>query len=598
MTIKKFESGINRKVVVLICPLIKKHWKAYSGLTIIMLINLMLTLLIAAFFGRVMNAAVNSRLAELTQLIPWGSGLLLVSITANYCNSCLQSAAVYGIERDLKKMLYQHILYLRAQCLTSLRSGDLLSRFSNDINKIENMLGSRLVDLVRMPLIYITVFIYLLHINITLALVSWLVAPIAVTASSVFGFLIRRNSRMLNEVTGDNSQLINETLQGFFVIRSFVMEHLMLQRNTKQNDRIYHLQMKNAKLSGLYYVGGEIAGSLTLFVTLCLGAYFISNGSMSVGALVTFITLIGHMVYPLTGAAGNWVNFQRAAASAERIQEILDEPLEREQSRWQVQSPFVHMPIYSLEFRDLTFGYDAGKPVLQHFNLKVPADKKTAIVGLSGAGKTTLFSLLLRLYEPQEGMILINGLPIQSFSLKQLRTLIAHVPQETFLFNGTVRENLLLGSRASESEMICAARAATIDPFIRSLPEGYDTVIGERGMSLSGGQKQRIAIARALIKNAPLLLLDEATSALDNKTEAQVKVSLDRLMEKRTTLVIAHRLTTIQNADHIVVMEKGRIVQEGTHHYLMMESGLYRRLQQMGNTTPILSSYGRRFDDA
>ncbi|MDF2910171.1 MAG: transporter permease, partial [Sporolactobacillus laevolacticus] len=537
MVLQKIKAGINWRMVTLIRPLINKHWKAYAGLTVTMLVNLALTLLIAHFFGTVMNAAVNSRLSELVHLIPFGACLLLISIVSNYVQSCLQSSAVYGVERDLKNKMYHRILFLRAESFASLRSGDLLSRFSNDISRVENMLGSRLVDLIRLPLIYITVFIYLLHINTTLALISWLIAPVAVIASSAFGFLLRRNSRKLNELAGDNTQLISETLQGFFVIRSFVMEHLMLQRNGKQNDRLYALQMKNAKLSGLYYAGGEIAGSVTLFTTLCFGAYFISNGAMSVGSLMTFMTLIGHMVYPLTGAAGNWVNFQRAATAAERIQEVLDKPLEQRTLHIKrFMDHIFQMPIYSIEFRDLTFGYESGKPVLRHFSLNVSAGKKTAIVGLSGAGKTTLFALLLRLYEPQEGNILINGLSIRSFTLPQLRSLIACVPQETFLFNGTIRDNLLLGRDVSETVLVHAAQAADADGMIRALPQGYDTVIGERGVNLSGGQKQRMAIARAIIKDAPLLLLDEATSALDNKTEAFVKNSLDRLMRNRTTL--------------------------------------------------------------
>lgn len=572
--------------IQLIGPLIKKHWRAYTGLTAVMLVDLALTLGTASYFGKVTDAAVGSRLSELTWLIPVGAGLLVLTITVNFFDTFFESAAVYGVTRDLKEALYQHMLLLRTGTMNSLRSGDLLSRFGNDITAIQNMLGSRLVDVVRLPLIYLSVFIYLFQISPVLSMVSWGIAPIAIAGSMIFGLLLRRNSRKVNRLTGDNTQLVNETLQGFHVVRSFVMERLLVRRHVKQNQDLYNLEMKSARLRGFYYAGGATASALTFLVSLCLGAYFVSQKTLTVGALLTFITLVEHLVYPLTSAAGNWVNFQKATTAVERVQEILRLPVEQNQVPPLLQTAdYPCEPVRSIEFRHLTFGYEPDKPVFSDLNLRIPAGKKTAIVGLSGAGKSTLFALLTRLYTPQQGSIRINGRSIASLSLSGLRESIAQVPQETFLFNGTIRDNLRLGRDVPETDLVRAARIAALDDFIRGLPQGYDTEIGERGLLLSGGQKQRVAIARALLKNAPILLLDEATAALDTETEARVKAALDHLMEGRTTIVIAHRLSTIQNADHIVVLEKGRIVQQGPHERLMTEKGLYRRLHLIGRDT-------------
>lgn len=570
----------------LIGPLILKHWRAYTGLTAVMLADIALTLGMASYFGKVTDAAVGSRLSELVRLVPVGAGLLLFTIAVNFFDTFFESAAVFAVTRDLKETLYRHILLLQTGTMNSLRSGDLLSRFGNDITAIQNMLGTRLVDVIRFPLIYLSVFIYLFRISPPLSTVSLGIAPAAVAGSAIFGFLLRRNSRRVNRLTGDNTQLVSETLQGFHVVRSFAMERLLLLRHDKQNQDLYDLEMKSAKLRGFYYAGGATASALTFLVSLCLGAYFVSQKELTVGALLTFIALVEHLVYPLTGAAANWVNFQKATTAVERVQEILRLPVEQNQFLSSLQTADdPDGPARSIEFRHLTFSYEPGKPVFSDLNLQIPAGKKTAVVGLSGAGKSTLFALLTRLYTPQQGCIRINGHPIDSLPLNVLRRLIAQVPQETFLFNGTIRDNLRLGRDIAETDLIQAARTAALDDFIRGLPQGYNTEIGERGLLLSGGQKQRLAIARALLKNAPILLLDEATAALDTETETRVKAALDRLMDGRTTIVIAHRLSTIQNADHIVVLEKGKIVQQGPHERLMAEKGLYRRLQLIGKDT-------------
>ncbi|MDF2909843.1 MAG: transporter permease [Sporolactobacillus laevolacticus] len=575
-----------KKTFILLGPLLKKHWTAYAGLIAAMIGQLLLSLALASFLGRMTDAAIHSDLAKLIGLTVGGLGIVLGLVFIDYLNSYLQSAAIYGVKRDLKLILFRHTLLLRGDVLSLIRSGDLMSRFDNDLNQIENMLGSRLINLLRYPLVYCSVFIYLIHINVLLSLISWVIAPSAIAGSALFGVLMRRNSRQINHLAGENTQTVSEALHGFLVIRSFVLQRLFFNRYEKQNEDLFKLEMQNAKMRGFYYAGGEAASSLTFFGSLCIGTYFISSGQMTVGAMMTFITLVHYLVFPLTGAAGNWAAFQNAAGSIERIQAILDLPLETPE----LPSVGINVKIYpnvpqSIDFNHVSFRYTPEKSVLDQFSLSVPPGKKTAIVGYSGAGKTTLFSLLLGIHQPLAGTIRINGKSIGAMSVYDLRARIAYVPQEPTLFNGTIRDNLVLGCDRTNAEIERASKIAAIDDFVQALPNGYETQIGEHGLILSGGQKQRLAIARALLKNAPILLLDEATSALDSATEEKVKTALDKLMAGRTTLIIAHRLSTIRNADHIVVMERGRIVQEGTHNSLMNEGGLYRRLHKTRDKT-------------
>lgn len=571
-----------KQTFALIGPFLLKRWKAYLGLVVLMGVDLFLTLAFAWFFGHIMDAAVKSNFTLLKQLVPIGIGLLLLSISSNFLNTYFESAAVYGVMRDLKTYLYKHTLLIQAKNMTAFRSGDLISRFDNDIYTIEGMLGGQLIDVVRLPVIYLSVFIYLFHINHAMSLISLSIAPLAVAGSAAFGLLLRKNGRVINQLIGDTTHLLNETFHGFFIIRSFLLERVFYKKFASQSQKLYTLEMTNAKLRGLYNAGGQAAGSITFLASLCLGAYFVSEKTITVGALLTFTSLVNHLVYPLTGAAGNWASFQSAAAAVERIQHVLDQPVEAKQLPI---TRSIVPPITSIAFENVSFHYESDKPVLRNFSLTVPISKKVAIVGASGAGKTTLFNLLQGFYHPEEGHILINGRPLDSWPLFELRQAIAHVSQDTFLFNGTIKDNLLLGTaKVSKKALEEAAESAAIHSFITSLPRGYRTEIGERGIKLSGGQKQRLAIARAILKNAPILLLDEATSALDGSTERQVKEALDKLMAGRTTFIIAHRLSTIQNADIIIVMKNGRIVEQGRHDELIQAGGLYADLYRSGRS--------------
>ncbi|WHX41439.1 ABC transporter ATP-binding protein [Mesobacillus sp. AQ2] len=565
-----------RNTFSMLKPFFLRHWKAYSALLFLLLFDIFFTIAFAWFFGNITDAAIRSDFEELKRLIPIGIGLTVLNIISNFCDIYFETIASNGLKKDLKEHLFKHILSLPAGVASNLRSGDLLSYFTNDIHSIDGVTGSSLINLIRLPLTYIAVLIYLFQINWFLSMISILIAPIAIVAGAGFGLLLKRNGRKLHSLIAQINNTLSETFQGFQVIRSFTLEKKVFEKFTRENDDYFKLELENAKLQGWYYSGGYLISSVVFLTCLSLGAYFVYQKEMSIGSLLTFTNLVGYLVYPLTGLAGQWAGFQRSITAIERIIELVEKPVASLELPTNL--PVKHS-MKSIEFKNITFSYDENKMIFSNLSMQIPTGKMTALVGPSGAGKTTLFNLLQGFYQPQAGRILIDGISTEEMTLSELRSSIAHVPQETFLFAGTIRENLsLVREGILEEEMIEAAKQACIHDFIMGLPQGYDSEIGERGIKLSGGQKQRIAIARAILKDAPILLLDEATSALDSHTESEVKQALEHLMRGKTTIVIAHRLSTIQNADQIIVLDEGEVVQMGIHEELISENGLYRKL--------------------
>jgi ATP-binding cassette, subfamily B, bacterial len=560
-------------------PFIFKQWKAYLVLVFFMLVDIALTIFSAWFYGDIVNAAVNGNFERIRWLIPVGILLALLTMISGFIYKYFDAYTRNAIKRDVKEQLFQHILRLPAAKASNHHSGEYLSRFTTDIHSIDGMIGGNLINLIRLPIVFIAVLIYLMHINWTLSLISLSVGPIAAVSGVVFGLVLRKNSREIYNLIGKTNSFLSDAFQGLTVIRSFTLEKVTFGKFVGKNNNLFDLEMKNTRLSGWFGIGGQIIGWLTFLVSLCLGAIFILKGLITVGSLLTFINLVNHLVYPLTGLAGQWAGFQRSVTAVDRILEVLEIPVDSaELPSYQITDKNLAK---SIEFRDVTFSYDEAKRVFENFNLNIRGGQVVALVGPSGAGKSTLFNLIQGFYQPQCGQILLDGIPSDELSLSELRSAISHVPQETFLFAGTIRENLLLARpNVTENEMIEAAKNANIHDYVMSLPLGYDTEIGERGIKLSGGQKQRIAITRAILKDAPILLLDEATSALDSETEYHVKKALDQLMKGRTTLVIAHRLSTVQNADVIIVMDEGKVVQVGKHRDLILQEGLYRKLHE------------------
>ncbi|UXH42738.1 ABC transporter ATP-binding protein/permease [Rossellomorea vietnamensis] len=568
-----------KRTFTLLKPFLYRQRKAYAGMLLLLFTDIFLTIAFAWFFGNMTDAAVRSDFNELRRLVPIGVSLVVLSIVSNFASILIETVTTNGLKKDLKNHLFHHMLRLPLGRVTSQRSGEIMSHFTNDINSVDGVVGSSLIDLIRLPLIYVSVFIYLLNINWKLSLLSVSIAPLAVVAGAFFGLLLRNNSRMIHDMYGKINSLLTESLQGFQVIRSFTMEKLIYNKYASQNQKLYDLELANAKLSGWFNSGGQIVTSITYLVSLCLGAYYVTQNIITVGSLLTFVSLVNHLVNPLTGLAGQWAGFQWSVSALERVVDVLESPTES--NTLSAYSSLNDEPT-SICFSEVSFGYDENNRVFEEFSLHIPSGKMVAIVGPSGAGKSTLLNLLQGFYLPQKGKIYIGGKQTDEFTLSQLRSSIANVPQETFLFAGTIKENLRLAlPNLSDEQIITATKKAEIYDFIASLPDGFETEIGERGIKLSGGQKQRMAIARAILKDAPILLLDEATSALDSETEYYVKIALESLMKDRTTIVIAHRLSTIQHADIIVVMDQGKVTQIGSHEELLNKEGLYKRLHDL-----------------
>ncbi|WHY85178.1 ABC transporter ATP-binding protein [Neobacillus novalis] len=565
-----------RRVFSFVLPFIMRRWKAYMVILLLLGVDICLTIAFAKFYGDITDTAIHGGYQQILAFIPYGALIILINIASSFSYTYFNTIATNAVKMDIQNHFFHHILRLPAADASNLHSGELMSHFSNDIHGVDGVIGSNLISLFRLPIIYIVVFVYLVKINLTLCLVSLIIAPIAALSGVVFRLLLRKNVRRIHHVVGKINSLLNETFHGFNVIRSFTLEKKQYKKFVNQNQELLQLELKNVKLQSWYNTGGQIIGSITLVLNLSIGALFVSKGMITVGALLTFLNLVNHLFYPITGMASLWAGFQRSVAALERVLNVLEKPADfQELPSFSPSRAFVD----SITFQNVTFSYVENKKVLEQFNLTIPAGKVVALVGPSGAGKSTLLNLLQGFYKPQMGEIKIAGKPIHEYSASELRSSIAHVPQETFLFAGTIRENLMIARpHVTGKEMVEAAINANIHGFILSMPKGYDTEIGENGIKLSGGQKQRMAIARAILKDAPILLLDEATSALDGETEYRVKKALDELMKGRTTIVIAHRLSTIQNADVIMVMNNGRIVQSGTHEELIRQTGLYKKL--------------------
>ena len=587
------ELGEIKRPLGLLYRYIKRCRWLYAELFLLMLIGIGITLAFTWFIQQLADAANYGDVKQIKDLLLLGILLAVLNGTFTYLSTVTGTTAVEQVKRDLKNDLFSHMMRLPAKYYNHHHTGDLVSRLTNDIHNLDGAIGTNLILMIRLPLIAAAALVYMLTINWQLTLLCALLVPLAALAGTVFGKFMRRNSRKIQECLSDMQRFLQETFSAERIVRSFSLETIMQRHYERKTGELLGLELKLAKLRAWFQVGSGTVGVATFFLSMGLGAFFVAEGTMSVGELFAFNNLMHYMVSPLTGLASLWGGFQRSLTSAERILHVLEEQKEEpaeglteEQTVGQTETDAQAgtgirlMPeAPAIRFEKVRFGYDESSPVLQEFSLTVPAGQAVALVGRSGAGKSTVFNLLLGFYRLSEGQLMIGHRPIQSIPLAELRRLIAYVPQETFLFSGSIRENIAYGRPdASMEDIIRAAMDANAHEFILQLPDGYETRVGERGVNLSGGQRQRIAIARALLKNAPILLLDEATSALDAETEGEVQEALSRLMQNRTTMIIAHRLSTVQNADLIAVMDRGQIVESGSHRELLAKGGTYFQL--------------------
>lgn len=516
------------------------------------------------------------------QVFAIACGILIVAgflrFLFTYVQQYLMEFLAERVMLDIRTRIYTHMHELSLKYYTSRDTGTMMSQLTTDVEVIGRSLVFGLGEMVKEPLVMVSLLFLMFLSHWKLTLLIFVFFPLIVYPLIRFGQKIRQQSRKLQEEQAQLYKLLSETISGIRIVKAFGMEDYEQKRFRKRIGEIFSTTVRIIRFSTLSSPMTEFFGVLGIVAALGVAAWFVSKGDLTAGKFSTFLVALFSFYQPLKRLSAANNQYQKGMGGAERVFQLLDTPPDIVENP---QAQELDTPRKEIKFEKVSFSYDGEAPVLQDITVTFPLNKVIAIVGPSGAGKTTLVNLLPRFYDPTQGRICIDGIDIRDLTMKSLRNQMGIVTQETILFDDTIFNNIAYG-RPDYSEDIVyqAAQVAHADDFIRQLPEGYETLVGERGVKLSGGQKQRLTIARAVLKNPPILILDEATSSLDAESERLVQDALDRLMVNRTTFVIAHRLSTILSADIIVVLEKGRLVEMGTHAELVDKKGLYWKLYQ------------------
>ena len=485
---------------------------------------------------------------------------------------------------DIRRDTYHKLITLPMNFFSQRRVGELNSRLSADLSQIQDAITTTLAEMIRQIIIFIGGITFLILVSGKLTLMLLAVLPILVVIAVTFGKFIRKISRQAQDKLAESNIIVEETLQGISNVKAFVNESYEVGRYNNSVREVVKIAMRGAKFRGIFASFIVFCLFGTIVSVVWYGTHLVQIGEISIASMFTFILLSTFVGAAMGSFPELYATMQKAFGASERVLEILEE--ENEPISMYEENNAIHQRIQgNLDFKNVFFSYPSRKEitVLNGVSFEARKGEKVAIIGPSGAGKSTIAGLILRFYEPQSGSLLFDGVASTEFSLTDIRNQVAIVPQDVLLFGGTIRENIAYGRlNANEDDILQAANRANAHEFIKGFPEGYDTIVGERGVKLSGGQRQRIAIARALLKDPVLLILDEATSSLDSESERLVQEALEELMKNRTSIIIAHRLSTIREADKIIVLEKGKVVESGNHLELMKnKGGLYHYLSQL-----------------
>lgn len=498
-----------------------------------------------------------------------------------YAYSYLLDSAGQSVIRDLRKNIFQQIHSLPISFFHTTTTGELISRVISDVTLIQGAVSRAMVGVLKDCFQVIGLLFVVFYLNWKLALMSVIFLPLTFIPVAHFGRKFRQLSTNNQQTVALISNMLHETIVGHRIVKAFGMERYERKRFSALVDRLFDIIVRDIKFNSLQHPVMEFLGGLGIAAIIWYGGYQVLQGQSTPGTFFSFLTALIMIYEPIKGVSDINSTVQKGLAAAVRVFHLLDV-----RSDIVEKTDAITLPPFSkdIRFENVSFSYDHQTPVLRDINLQVRRGEVLAIVGPSGGGKTTLVNLIPRFFDVNAGRILIDGYDLHDITTSSLREQLAIVEQQTVLFNDTVKNNIAYGDPGrTDEQIVSAARAAHAYDFIIGLPAGFDTVIGESGARLSGGQRQRISIARALLKDAPILILDEATSALDTESEREVQKALENLMKDRTTFIIAHRLSTIRNADRIIVMQEGRIVEEGNHQELMARNGVYTLLHEMAN---------------